>query len=328
MWCVGGDLGDELAQFAGGNARMRLLPLGRRVPDRLPQRVHAGHEAGNEALVISLALQDLMDYREVQRVVALRSHLPIAGGLARRDRRARIDVGATHPPRHRGHKHLGLLDHQRFDDVTAVKHQVLAVRVIEYEPGDAEAVQRTHGVMDIAGASGIVVEVVRRPQRLDERLGQVHKGAPAIGQRDPPGAEDIDRLPQLLGDVVQRLVPGRPPPLATATLAGADQRRLRPLIIRVEKQPGRALRAQAGAEHRVVWIALQPSYPTVLHRHLHRATDRTHATHAVDSPSARGLNTTDVRCRRRTHRSSSFPISAMPCLRSAARESAAPIADT
>ena len=264
-----------------------------------------------------------MDDREVQRVVALRSHLPVAGGLARRDRRARIDVGAAHPPRHRGHEHLGLLDHQRLDDVAAVEHEMLAMLVVEHEPGDAEAVQRTHRVMDIAGAGGIVIEVVRRAERLDERLGQVDKRAAAIGQRDPAAAEDIDRLPQLLGDVVQRLVPGRPPPLAAATLAGPDQRRLRPLVVRLEKQPRRALRAQAGAEHRVVRIALQPGHPTVLDRHLHRATHRTHATHAVDRPSARGSNTADVRCRGRAHRSSSTLISAMSCLRSAAREPAA-----
>ena len=264
-----------------------------------------------------------MDDREVQRVVALRSHLPVAGGLARRDRGARIDVGAAHPPRHRGHEHLGLLDHQRLDDVAAVEHEMLAVLVVEHEPGDAEAVQRTHGVMDIAGAGGIVIEVVRRAERLDERLGQVDKGAAAIGKRDPAAAEDIDRLRQLLGDVVQRLVPGHPPPLAAATLAGPDQRRLRPLVVRLEKQSGRALRAQAGAEHRVVRIALQPGHPTVLDRHLHRATHRAHAAHAVDRPSARGSNTADVGCRGRAHRSSSTLISAMSCLRSAAREPAA-----
>ena len=150
-----------------------------------------------------------------------------------------------------------------------------------------------------------MIEVVRRAERLDERLGQVDKRAAAIGQRDPAAAEDIDRLPQLLGDVVQRLVPGRPPPLAAATLASPDQRRLRPLVVRLEKQPRRALRAQAGAEHRVVRIALQPGHPTVLDRHLHRATHRTHATHAVDRPSARGSNTAHVRCRGRAHRNSS-----------------------
>ena len=287
---------------------MRLLPLGRRVLDRLPQIVQAGDEAGNEVLVVDLPFQDLMDDREVQRVVALRSHLPVAGRLARRDRGARIDVGAPHPPRHRGHEHLGLLDHQRLDDVAAVEHEMLAVRVVEDEPSDAEAVQRTHRVMDIAGASGIVIEVVRRAERPDERLGQVDKGAATIRQRDPAPAEDIDRLPQLLGDIVQRLVPGHPPPLAAATLTSPDQRRLRPLIVRLQKQAGRALRAQAGAEHRVVRIPLQPRHPTILDRHLHRAPHRTHPTHAVDRPSARGSNTADVGCRGGVHRSSSTLI--------------------
>ena len=175
--------------------------------------------------------------------------------------------------------------------------------------------------MDIAGAGGIVIEVVRRAERLDERLGQVDKRAAAIGQRDPAPAEDIDRLLQLLGDVVQRLVPGRPPPLAATTLASPDQRRLRPLVVGLEKQAGRALRAQAGAEHRVVRIALQPRHPTVLDRHLHRATHRAHPAHAVDRPSARSSHTAHVRCHRRTHRNSSTLISAMSCLRSAARES-------
>jgi hypothetical protein len=36
---------------------------------------------------------------------------------------------------------------------------------------DAEAVDRTRGVVDVAGTSGVVVKVVRRAERLYERLG-------------------------------------------------------------------------------------------------------------------------------------------------------------
>ena len=218
---------------------MRLLPLRRRVGDRLAQVVHAGDEAGDEVLVVGLLLQHLVDDRQVQRVVAVRAHLPVAGRLARGDRGARVDVGDAHPGRHRGHERLGLLDHQRLDDVAAVEHEVLHVRQVGDEPLVAEAVDRARRVVDVAAAAGVVVEVVRRAERLHERPGQVVEGAAAIGQRDPAPAEDLDRLLQLVGDVVEGLVPGGPPPLAAAARAAADQRRLRPLVVELERQAGR-----------------------------------------------------------------------------------------
>ena len=240
---------------------------------------------------------------EVQRVVAVRAHLPVAGRLAGGDGGARIDVGDTHPGRHRGHEGLGLLDHQRLDDVAAVEHEVLHVRQVGDEPLVAEAVDRARGVVDVAAAAGVVVEVVRRAERLHERPGQVVEGAAAIGKRDPAPAEDLDRLLQLVGDVIERLVPGDPPPLAAATRAAADQRRLRPLVVELERQAGRALRAQAGAERPVIRVALQPGHPTVLDRHLDRAPHRAHAAHAVDRAPARSSHTAHVRCRDGTHRS-------------------------
>ncbi len=94
VWRIGGDLLDEGAQLLGGNAGVALLPFRRRVLDRLAQVVHAGDEAGDEVLVVRLLLQHLVDDGEVQRVVAVRAHLPVAGGLAGGDAGARIDVGA------------------------------------------------------------------------------------------------------------------------------------------------------------------------------------------------------------------------------------------
>ena len=231
---IRGDLLDERAQLVGGNAGVGLLPFRRRVLDRLAQSVHAGDEAVDEVLVVRLLLQDLVDEGEVQRVVAVRAHLPVAGGLAGGDRGARVDVGAAHPVRHGGHERLGLLDHQRLDDVAAVEHEVLHARVIGDERRDADSVDRARRVVDVAAAGGVVVDVVRRAERLHERPGQVGEGTAAIGERDPAPAEGPDRLLQLLGDVVERLVPGRPPPLAGATLAAADQRRLRPLVVELE----------------------------------------------------------------------------------------------
>ena len=90
---------------------------------------------------------------------------------------------------------------------------------VGHEPLVAEAVDRARGVVDVAAAAGIVVEVVRRAERLHEGPGQVIEGAAAIGKRDAAPAEGLDRLVEFVGDVVEGLVPGRPPPLAAATRA-------------------------------------------------------------------------------------------------------------
>ncbi len=109
---------------------------------------------------------------------------------------------------------------------------------------------------------GVVGDVVRRAERLDEGPGQVGEGAAAIGERDAAPAEGLDRLLQLVGDVVEGLVPGRPPPPAAATRTHADQRCLRSLVVVVlESQAGRPLGAEAGADGLVVRIALRARPP-------------------------------------------------------------------
>ena len=79
---IGGDLLDEGAQLRGGDAGVALLPFRRRVLDRRAQEVHVRNVARDEVLVVRLLFQHLVDDGEVQRVVAVRTHLPVAGGLA------------------------------------------------------------------------------------------------------------------------------------------------------------------------------------------------------------------------------------------------------
>ena len=309
---IGGDLADEGAQLLGGDAGVALLPFRRRVLDRLAQVIHAGDVAGDEVLVVRLPLQDLVDDRQVQRVVAVRAHLPVAGGLAGRDGGARVDVGAPHPARHRGREGLGLRDHERLDDVAAVEHEVLRALQVGDELQVAETEERARGVVGVGAAAGVVREVVRRAERPHEGLRQVGEGAAAIGKRDAAPAEGLDRLLQLVGDVVEGLVPGGPPPAALAAGAHADQRRLRPLVVVVlERQAGRPLRAQAGAEGLHVRIALQPDHPAVLDRRFDRAADRAHAAQAVDRAPARGADTGHVWCHGGNHCSSPPSASAI-----------------
>ena len=80
-----------------------------------------------KSLSYASCCQDFVDDGEVQSVVAVRPHLPIASGLAGGDAGTRIDVSATHPASDRRHESLGLFDHQRFDDVAAVEHEMLHV---------------------------------------------------------------------------------------------------------------------------------------------------------------------------------------------------------
>ena len=232
-----------------------------------------------------------MNDGQVQGVVAVGADLPVAGGLAGGDGGPRVDIGAAHPARHRGHERLGLLDHQRFEEVAAVQHQMLGVRQVEQELLMAEAEERARRVVHVAAAAGVVIDVVGRAQRPHEGAGQVGERAAAVRQRNATPPERLDRLMQLVGDVIQRLVPRHPPPPAAAPRARTDQRRLRPLIVELERQAGRTLRAQARTQGHVMRIALQPSHPAVLDRHLQRTAHRAHPAHAVDRASARGIHT-------------------------------------
>ena len=48
-------------------------------------------------------------------------------------------------------------------------------------------------------------------------------------------------------------------------------------------------------------IALKPSHPAVVDRHLERAAHRAHPAHAVNGPPARGVDSLHVRRHQRTH---------------------------
>ena len=168
---VGDDLVHEDPQLAGGNAGVCLLPFRRRVLDRVAQVVHARHIALDEVLVVGLPLEDLVNDGQVQGVVAVGADLPVAGGLAGGDGGPRVDIGAAHPVRHRGHERLGLLDHQRFEEVAAVQHQMLGVRQVEQELLMAEAEERARRVVDVAAAAGVVIDVVRASPAPARRSG-------------------------------------------------------------------------------------------------------------------------------------------------------------
>ena len=206
-WRFGRDFLHEGAQLRGRNTGVRLLPFGRRVLDRLAQVVHPRDEAGDEVLVVRFLLQQLMDDGQVERVVAVRAHLPVAVGFAGGEAGARIDVRDPHPAGHRGHERLRLLDHQRFDDVATVEHEVPGVLQVEYQPRVAEAEQRTRRVVNVAAAGDVVIEVVRRAERPHESLRQVDERAATVRERDAARTASCDRLAQPVGNVVERLVP-------------------------------------------------------------------------------------------------------------------------
>ena len=291
---LSGDLLDEGAKFGGGYVGVSFLPFRGGFLDRLPQDIHAGDELVDKFLVPGALFQDLVDEGEVEGVVAVGPQLPVAVGLAGGEAGPRIDIGHAHPVREGRHERFGLLHHQRLDDVAAVEDEVLGVPVVEDESGRRETVGRTARVVGVASATGVVIEVIRGAERLHKGLGQVGKRAATIGERDAPSAEGLDRLLQLVGDIVEGLVPGRALPLAAAARAGPDERGLGSLIVGLEGESCRALRAKAGADGLVVRVSLQPGGPAVLDRHFNRAAHRAHAAQAVDQAFARSAHTARI----------------------------------
>ena len=116
----------------------------------------------------------------------------------------------------------------------------------------------------------------------------------------PPCASMVALEP--VRDHVEGLIPRRSSPAPAAARTHPDQRRLRPLIVRIlEGEAGGALRAQPGPHGQVVVVALQPDRPPVLDGDLHRAADRAHAAQAEDRAPAGGGHAADVRRHRGSH---------------------------
>ena len=75
-----------------------VLPLGCRLFDHFGQVVHAGDVAGDKLLVVRLPFKDLVDDGQVQCIIAVGTHLPVAGGFGSREAGTGIDVGVTRRP--------------------------------------------------------------------------------------------------------------------------------------------------------------------------------------------------------------------------------------
>ncbi len=129
--CIFCDLTHKGTNLSAGNPRVALLPFRCGILNHLLKIIHAGHVSGYKLLIISFLLQYLMNDSKIERIVAVRAHLPIPCCLAGGDAGTRIDVGAFHTLCQRSHKNFGLLYHKRFDDVTAIKRQVFGIFEVE-----------------------------------------------------------------------------------------------------------------------------------------------------------------------------------------------------
>ena len=87
-------------------------------------------------------------------------------------------------------------------------------------------------------------EMVGRAQGLHEGLADVGVEIGALPEDHALGAVLLDDLLEFVGDIIQGLVPGGPPPLAGAPGAGADHGILGPLVVVQQGQPGGAFGAQ------------------------------------------------------------------------------------
>ncbi len=295
------DLGRVLGQLAHEGQYLRgryagLLggPLGGVGLDELPELLQAIHPLAHEGLVVDFLLEHLVDEGQVEGVFGVGPDLEKTGGLGGGEGGARVDIGAVRALAQGLDELLGLLDLQGLYHVAAIEDEVAGVLDVQGRALAPPAKEGAGGVVGVAAAGAVMIEVVGRTQGLQEGLGQVVEGAAAVGEDHALAAVLGYDILKLLGYVVQGLVPGGRAPLAAAPGAAADERLLGALVVMLERDAGRSLGAQAGAHGLVVGVALHPGDAAINHLHLYGAADGAHAAHAGHHPPAGTLHSGNI----------------------------------
>ena len=214
----------------------------------------------------------------VQRQVGPRADHPEAAGLGGRDGHARVDVGHLGPGGHGLQEVVDLLHGDGFEQVAAIHHDMLGVLVIDPDLGVGVAEQRAAGRVDRTFAQGVVGEVVRGANGLEKGLAHVRGEVGSLGEGHAVAAVLFDDGLQLVGNVVQRFVPGGLAPLTRAAFTGADHGGLEPLRVVEQRDAGRTPRAQAAVDAGHLRVALDKSHLAVFDRDFDGTADRTHET--------------------------------------------------
>ena len=166
------------------NAGLGLGPGGRVRREEGGELGQAGDVAVGEFPVIVAVVDHAVGDAEQQGVVRARPVLPVAGRLGGGDRGARVDVGHPGAVFDALEEALHLLDAQGFGQVAAEQDDVAGVLVVVGKVLAAQAVHRHGGVVNVAAAGAVVVDVVGRTQRLEERLAQVVERAAPVAEHD------------------------------------------------------------------------------------------------------------------------------------------------
>ncbi len=242
-------------------------PLGRGRLDLLDELVEAESVLRDEGPVVPAFGDEDVHPRQQQGEVGARLDRQPVLRLARRHRVARVDHDDRDPARHRVGELLHLQVVHVLAEVRTDQHQAVGVLDVG-RFGRAEALAVGQVEADVARAAALCERGaghVDAPVALQHVLDEAHADAVVQhGDRFRP-VRALDLL-HAVGDVRQRLVPGRRLPRVLAAFAGPDQRRAQAVRIVDRARRAAAARAQPSAALRVDGIALELPHLAVAHR--------------------------------------------------------------
>ncbi len=160
------DLPGKRHDLIGRYAGFFLGPLRRVGLDEILQFRQTLHPAVHVLAVVEAFLENDVDQGVVEGQVRARTNHPVPVRLGGRHRHARVDVGQLGPVFERLGEVVDLLDRNGFENVAAVKDDMLGVLVIDTQLRIGVAEKRAAGGVDRALAKGVMREVVGRADRF------------------------------------------------------------------------------------------------------------------------------------------------------------------
>jgi len=264
------------------DTRFLLRPGGRVRTNETVQGIQILEPPAGEFRIVEPFVQEHMDHCQIQSIVRSRSDHQEPVSLGRGNRGPDVDHREPAALLHAIKQIIDLLDVDRFEQVAGLEHHMAGVLQIINNVFATEAEEGKGCMMDVARTGDIVIAVIGRTKTLHERHVEVTKRTAAIRKKDAAPPVPCHDFLQPLRNIIQRFVPGRPPPSAFAPLAFPDERVLGAFVVVYECYPGTAPRTNGAIDPGRMRVAANEGALTPFNLDLNRAADRAHATDTID----------------------------------------------
>ena len=218
------DLSGKRHDLIGRYAGFFLGPLRRVGLHEILQFGQTLHPAVHVLAVVEAFLENDVDQGVVEGQVRARTNHPVPVRLGGRHRHARVDVGQLGAVFEGLGQVVDLLDRNGFENVAAVKDDMLGVLVIDAHLRVGVTEKRAAGGVDRALAKGVMGEVVGRADRFQKGFAHVGGELGPFPEDDAVPAVFVDDVFKFVGDIIEGLVPADFAPLAGTAFAVPNHR--------------------------------------------------------------------------------------------------------